>query len=1023
MSLPALSVRRPVLVSMVALIVIVLGMVSYRQLKIDLLPEIELPTLSVRTDFPGASPEVMEMLVTRILEEIIATTPGIVELTSTSSEGESRINVVFGWGTDIDQAAVDLQATIEDEISELPEDVMRPRVSKFDPGSFPVVLLGISSKLDPVELAELMENQLRHRLTRIPGVAQADTWGAYDREIRIEIDSDRLLASGVTLEEVVDALESANLDLPAGKIRSGRYEVTLRAPAEFASLEEVHQTSITRRDGTSIRIADVAEVKDTYQKLTRIVRVDDELGLRVAIRKKAGANTVEVSRNILEEIERINEAYPQIVVKPVINQGNFIQRSIENVAMSVLYGGSLAIVLLLFFLRSLRSTIIIALAIPISIIATFSLIYFLGFTINLMTLGGLALGVGMMVDNSIVVLENIFRKHQDAQGDASSVAAGGTSEVSGAIIASTITTLVIFLPVFFVQGVTGVLFRDLAFVVIFSLCCSLLVALSLVPMLCAHMLGDPSGKPEAQSAVGLMRRLATISVRVMNAMEERYENVLARVLRHPRKAVGLVVFLLMLTLLFIPRIGTEFLPPSDEGEVRVRGEVEMGTQLEIADRLMRQVEAVVNAHVPEMVSSVTSVRTPESSMNISLVPSDERKRSNEAIAEDLRRRLEGEIPGMKIRTRAPQGQFLLERLLGGEEGLKIEIRGDDFEVLRALGEAVQEAIAGIPGITDTQRDITEGIPQDRIQIDRQKVMDMGLRIRDITQVLQVAFAGADVGEYRTGGNSYRIFVQLKDADQRSIEEVLDLPLMAPGGEEVALRNLVSVQSGRGPRSIARKEQQRIASVSVNVAGGDMGSVVADVKQALGTIALPSGYSFAVVGSYEEQQKSFRELVIAFTLSIMLVYMVLAAQYESLRKPLVVMFSVPTAAIGVVLTLLLTDTTFNLQSGIGCIMLGGIVVNNAILLVDQAGQLQLGGMRLLAALQTAGRRRLRPILMTTLTTALGLLPLALGIGEGSEAQAPMARVVIGGLMASMLITLLLIPALYLLFFRGSQSANN
>ncbi|MCK5664349.1 MAG: efflux RND transporter permease subunit, partial [Thiotrichaceae bacterium] len=473
---------------MITLMVIVLGSMALSRLQTDLLPSIELPTLSVRTQYQGADPIVMERLVTQIIEEIIATVPGVEEISSQSYEGNSRIRVSFGWGTDINAAALDVQATIEDEISELPDDIVRPRISKYDIDSFPVVLLGISSKLDPVELTQLLEEQLRYRFARIPGVAQVDPWGGFNREVRIELDLIKITAFNLALDDILNAIRNANLDLPAGKIEQGRYEVTLRTPAEFTDLEQIRNTVIMHHDDKVVTLKQVAKIKDTYEKQTRIIRVNGQQGLRVAIRKQANANTVEVSKRILAEVASINRTFPQVKIVPVINQGNFIERAIANVAQSILYGGSLAVLILLFFLRDLRSTLVISLAIPISLIATFALLYFGGFTLNLMTLGGLALGIGMMVDSSVVVLENIFRHHQELGELPADAAIKGTNEVSSAVIAGTVTTLVIFLPLIFVQGISGVLFHELAYVIMFSLFCALLFALTLVPMLASKLL-------------------------------------------------------------------------------------------------------------------------------------------------------------------------------------------------------------------------------------------------------------------------------------------------------------------------------------------------------------------------------------------------------------------------------------------------------------------------------------------------------------------------------------------------------
>ena len=1017
MNLPRFSVKKPIFTSMVTLIVIIIGSVSLDRLRIDLLPNIELPTLTVRTQYEGASPEVMERLVTQILEEIVATVPGVEDMTSQSSEGNSSIRVSFVWGTDIDTAALDVLSKIEDEINELPDDIVRPRVRKFDISSYPVVLLGISSKLDPVELTQLIEDQIRYRFARVPGVAQVDVWGGFNREVRIELDADRINSLGLSIDDLLQTLRDANLDLPTGKIEQGRFEVTLRAPAEFIDMDQIRNTVIFVRDGAAVTLGQIAEVKDTYEKLSRIIRVNGERGIRVAIRKQADANTVDVSKNVLDEIESANKAFPQIKIVPVVNQGNFIERSIANVVQSVIYGGGLAILVLLFFLRNIRSTIIISLAIPISVIATFALVYFGGFTLNLMTLGGLALGVGMMVDNSIVVLENIIRRRTENHEILEHASVEGTVEVGMAIVASTITTLVIFLPLIFVRGVAGILFKELAYVIIFSLICSLMVALSLVPMLCSKILNYSDQTNNDRQL--WYSKLSEMAESLFNQFNMVYLKILRWVLKHRWVTIILAVSCLGSSLLLLPMIGSEFMPPSDEGEVRITGEMEVGTKLDIVDRQSRIMEKIVYESVPEAVSSVVSVGSTgwsansisRSQINLSLVPAIQRKRSNVIIAEDLRQKLTSKIPGMKIRTRAPQGQFLLDRLLGGEDGLTIEIRGFDLQALEILANRVAKAIEDVDGITDVETSNLAGIPQLEIIVDRDKTADLGLSIRDIASVLESTMSGSKAGEFRSQGNSYRIFMQLKDAEKRSIDEILDLTLSNNRGEQIPLRNVVKTVASKGPILIDRKDQQRLVTIQANVAGRDMGSVALEVQNRLDQIARPVGYELVVSGKFEEQQKAFKELVVSLILAILLVYMVLACQYESLIDPLVVILSVPLAAIGVLLMLFLTRTTLNLQSYIGCIMLGGIVVNNAILLVDQAGQLVEQGISVSMAVIEAGRRRLRPILMTTLTTILALLPLAFGIGEGADAQAPLALAVIGGLSASTLITLLLIPVVY------------
>lgn len=1025
MNLARASVRRPVFTSMLALIVVVLGSVALSRLQIDLLPSIELPTLTVRTEYEGADPIVMERLVTQIVEEIVATVPGVEEMSSTSYEGNSRVRVSFSWGTDIDNAAINVQSTLADEASELPDDIVGPRISKFDVDSYPVVILGISSKLDPVELTQIVEQQIRYRFSRVPGVAQVDPWGGFSREVRVELDPVKLNALGLPLNDMLSTIRDANLDLPAGKIEQGRYQVTLRAPAEYIDLEQIRNTVVAQRAGAVISLGQIAKVRDTYEKPTRIIRVNGEQGLRVAIRKQSGANTVEVAQRVLAEVAAVNLAFPQIHITPVINQGNFIERAISNVANSVLYGGSLAVLVLLFFLRNLRSTLVISLAIPISMLATFGLLYFGGFTLNLMTLGGLALGVGMMVDSSVVVLENIARRQQEQEEPSAVAAVNGTGEVASAVIAGTVTTLVIFLPLIFVRGVSGVLFKELAYVVMFSLFCSLLVSLSLVPMLSSRLLK----KHPVANSDGWRSRLAARAGAGFEAMENGYRDMLKRVLNQRLVTIVSALIIFIASLFLAPLLGTEFMPPSDEGEVRISGEMEVGTRLDMIDQQTRLMEEIVYSAVPESVSSVVSVVTSGSrgsskamgEIRLSLLPATQRSRSNQDIANDLRHRLENQIPGMKIRVRAPQGQFLLERLLASVEGVTVEVRGFDLDTLALLAQQVSSAIADVPGVTDIELSREAGIPQQEIHVKRDKISDLGLSVRDVTEVIETAVAGSKAGEFRVEGDAYRILVQLEDAEKRSLDEIMDLTIRTPSDEMVVLRNLVDTERGEGPATIERKDQQRLITITANVADRDLGSVAAEIRTRLNQIPRPMGYDLLISGNFKEQQQAFGELLISLLLALLLVYMVLASQYESLGDPLVIMLSVPMAAIGVLVTLFLTNTTLNLQSAIGCIMLGGIVVNNAILLVDQAGQLRRSGLDTDTALAEAGRRRLRPVLMTTLTTILALLPLAFGIGEGADAQAPMARAVIGGLSVSTLITLVLIPAVYSLFHRRPMTS--
>lgn len=1023
MSISGFSVRRPIATAMFTLIVVTVGSVALTQLPIDLLPDISLPTLTVRSTYENASPEEMERLVTEPIEQAVSLVSGVEEISSESGEGISNVYIRFVWGTDLDAVANDVRDRIDRVTDQLPEDMPRPELRKFDISNFPIVLLGASSPLEPVEFTRILEDNILYRFEQLEGVAAVEIWGELVREIRVELDLPRIKALNLPLDQVIRALEAANINLPAGTLERGQFEVTVRTPGEFESVDQLADTVVAVRERGLVRLRDIATVLDTHQDVTRIIRVDGQPGVRLAVRKQSDANTADVARRVLAEARRVSEEFPQIKITPVINQGEYIERSIANVGNSVLYGGGLAVLVLIVFLRNLRSTIIIALAIPISVIATFALIFFGHYTLNLMTLGGLALGVGMMVDNSIVVLENIFRRRQEEHEDRHTAAINGANEVASAIVASTATTLVIFLPLAFVQGVSGILFQQLALVVSFSLLVSLGVALTVVPVLASKLLRDDNG-----AGLSTNHGLGRVAAAIFNGLERIYAGLLHDALR-ARWLVGLLaVGLLAACLPLVPLIGTEFLPPSDEGEVRITGEMAVGTRLEVVDQQTRLMEDVVYPAVQDVLqSSVVSVGASgwnpsdaaEGDIRMSLVPATARKRSNVAVADELRQLLANRIPGMEIRTRAPQGQRILERVVGGDEGLTINVRGFDLATLDALAAQASDLIGAIPGITDVRLSREAGVPQELVEIDRTKAADLGVSVRSIAQTLETALGGTRAGDYREGGNEYRILVRLRNAKQIPLEEILDITVRSDQGEDIALRNLVQVRSGRGPLVIERKDQQRIVTISANISGRDLGSIAADVQRAVHDVPRSPGYDFVLAGSYEEQQKAFHELLLAFGLSIVLVYMVLASQYESLRDPFVVMLSVPTAAVGVIVVLFVTQTTLNVQSYIGCIMLGGIVVNNAILLVDQAGRLRLDGLQTNAAVLEAGRRRLRPILMTTLTTVFGLLPLALGIGEGAEAQAPLARAVVGGLTFSTLVTLILVPAVYSLTHRGGR----
>jgi len=1017
MNIPRIAVHRPVSTVMMVLIILILGGISLARLPIDLMPNVTYPTLTVRTLYENASPEEVEQLITRPIEEAISAVPGVESVYSSSSEGTSNVRVTFSWGTDLDTASNDIRDRLDRVISRLPEDAERPTLYKFDVANFPIVIFGVHSSLNPVHLATFIDKQVKNRMERIPGVAAMDVWGAYEREIQVNIDGEKIKAMDLSLDQILDRVEEGNVTLPAGSIDRGNFEITLRTRGEFTSLDQLANTVVAIREGAPTRLRDIARIDDTWKKMTRLITVNGKPGIRLGIRKQSGTNTAEVAARVLKQADEINRDLPQIHLTPIIDTSKYIRNSITNVGTMALYGGILAVFVLLFFLRNVVSTLIIATAIPVSIVATFALMYFGGYTLNIMTLGGLALGIGMLVDNAIVVLENIYR-HREAGEGAESGTIRGAGEVVAPIVASTLTTLAVFLPLVFVRGMSGVMFIQLASVVSFALLCALLVSLTIVPVMSAKFLRLHEGGPDRRWTRGLYEW----STRLLSALEKGYTRLLRAALARSGTAILAAFLLLAGSLALIPLIGVEFMPSADEGEVQINAEMEVGTRLDLLAQKFRTIQEIVDREVPEAKNTVTSMGgsgwrsrgSHAGQMQIALVPRSERSRSSEEIAADLRKKLAG-IPGMVIRTRAGQGLFLFRIFSGGVEKIQLEVRGYDLETATTLAETVRKLVESVDGVTDAQTSSESGTPEEIVSVDRGKAADLKLTVSQVANTLQTILSGTLAGTYREGGDEYDIRVKIDGADRMATGEILDLTLTGADGEPVVLRNVVSVEPLKGPVQIERKDQERVVTISANITGRDMGSILRDIRGKLRSVALPKDFSIVISGDYEEQQKAFRELVVSLILALILVYMVMASLYESFRYPMVVMFSVPMAAIGVILALFLTGSTFNVQSFIGCILLAGIVVNNAILLVDHTNLLRRrDGLPLREAIEEAGRRRLRPILMTATTTILAMLPLAFGLGEGGEVQAPMARTVIGGLASSTLITLLIIPSVYLFF---------
>lgn len=1026
MSLAETAVRRPVATTMICLVVIVLGSIAFTRLPIDLLPEVSYPSLTVSTSYQNVGPQEVEELITRPMEEAMAAISGVEEIVSTSSEGQSSVRIAFTWGTNLDEAANEVRARIDRVKGRLPEDADPPTVFKFDLDAFPILFLGVSSKAyDEVDLREFVDLQVKYRLERVPGVAAVDLRGGLNRQMQVNLNRDKLLSLGLSADRITSILRQENLNRPAGKIEEGNSNIYLRTVGEFEKVEDIGAIVIAVRDGQPVYLRDIAEVKEGVEEVVNIVRINGEPGMFLAVNKQSGSNTVEVAKGVQKEVERINADFAELNIVPIIDTSQYIKNSISNVRNSAILGGLLAIVILFFFLRSGRSTLVIATAIPISVVATFAPIYFTGFTLNIMTFGGLALGVGMLVDNAVVVLENIYRRRE--QGDTAHVSSViGTKEVAGAITASTITTMAVFLPVVFMEGISSVMYTQLAVVVAFSLFASLAVALTLIPMLSARLLARgeaEAGQVAAPAKARWYDGISTFSLRLMTRLEDFYRDRVKWALENRLIVVSSAVALLLLSLMLLPSIGSELMPKTDEGEVRVDVEMDVNARLEVLDQTFLAIERIVRAEVPEMTNMITNLgsggwrgASNRGNTRIALGPMSERTRTSAEIADDLRGKLVN-IPGARITTREGSGLFLLRIAFGGgnNDNMSLELRGHDLDRGYEIAAQLEEAVKTIPGITDVRIGRDRARPERAIRIDRERIARLGLNMSQVATIIETNISGSRATVLRRSGREYDVVVRLDQPYREFLTDIDAISLVSTSGESVPLRSVVDVEFARGPMAIDRKDQERFISINANVAGRDMGSVAGDIRQVVRQLDIPEQFAVVVGGEYEEQQKAQRQLMIAILLALMLVYMIMAAQFENLLDPFVVMFSIPLALIGVLFTMWITGTTFNIQSYIGIVMLAGIVVNNAIVLVDYINLMRREhGWELHAAVIESGKRRLRPILMTTLTTLLGLLPLAIGFGEGAEVQAAMARVVIGGLLVSTLITLLFIPVLYTTF---------
>lgn len=1019
MKIPEFSVNRKVTTAMLAMILVVLGFISYSRLGLDFFPDLEFPTVSVVTTYSGASPEDIENTITRPLEQVVNSVANVKKVNSITSEGVSVIMVEFEWGTNLDFAAQDIREQLGQFRSYLPEEASDPLVVKFNISQFPIIFYGITADRPTFELKKIIEDEVARRLERIEGVASALVVSMEEREILVEIDQSALEAYHLSLDQIMAALRLENLNLPGGRIIERQTEFLVRTMGEFQNLDDIRQVIVgLTSTGAPIYLRDVAEVKDTLKDFRYKARIQGQKGVFLFISKRSGANTVITAKAVKKELARIRENLPSdIEFYTAMDQSDMIQKVINRTANNALIGGVLAMIFILVFLRNWRPTITIFLAIPLSIITTFIAFYLAGYTINLMTLGGLALGIGMLVDNAVVVIENIFR-HLEEGEERNQAAKLGASEVGMAITASTLTTIAVFFPMVFARGITGQLTRGLALAIAFSLISSLFVALTVVPMVASLLFKANKNNKNNLSNLGKKGQQ-------VYRMREFYRRWLLKSLRHRRWVLVGVFGLFVISLVIIPFMGTEFMPPMDRSMIVLSVKLPVGSTLEETDRVVQMVEKLLRQEPDvEVITAQAGSQVEDNPTEAAgqfnptgphegiiwavLVDKEKRSLSDLELTEKIRSELPS-LKGVKFEM-IDLGQMFMG---GAQNPVEIKIFGQELPVLKEIAETIVSRIKDVAGLRDLKHSLSEAKPEYHLRINRDEASRLGIKMAQIAQTIQTAALGRVATRYREGNEEYDIRVRFKEEFRDELDDILKTPILAPTGQIIRVNQVAQVERGSGPIQITRENQAREVKVTANIAGRDLGSVIKDIKSRLKDLetTLPQGYFIEYGGQYEEMQDAFMIMAGAFLLAILLVYMIMASQFESFLHPFVIMFTVPLSLIGVILALLIAGKPVSLPVLIGFVMLAGIAVNNGIVMVDYINQLKRRGVEAKEAILQGCAVRLRPVLITALTTILGMLPMAISTSEGASFRAPMAITVMGGLTATTFLTLFVIPAIY------------
>jgi HAE1 family hydrophobic/amphiphilic exporter-1 len=1022
MKLPDIAVRRPVATIMVFAAIILLGSVAFFKLNLDLLPDIEPPAVSVITPYPGASATDVESDITKYLEDKLSTTPNLDRLESKSKDNISIVNCIFNWGADLDVAVNDIREKIDLAKPDLDKakDAKTPYIFKFSSSMVPVLVMTVTAKESSPDLYRIVDKQISDPLKRVAGVGAVVYIGGQERQITVHFDRKTLEAHHLSVQQIRNALAAENLNLPAGSVKVGRNELQIRVAGRYRDAAEIANTVVGRNGDAFIRLKDVAAVTDTHEEPQEWAWSGSSPAVALIIQKQSGANTVRVIEAIKERLKTLKKEVPaDIEIHTVLDNSDHIYAMINNLVEAAVVAAILVIVVCILFLRRFRSSLIVTLAIPFSLIGAFIGLFAMGYTINVISLMSLSIAVGLVVDDAIVVLENIIR-HVEKGKSPKEAAVEATSEVGLAVTASTLTIVVVFAPLLLVKGLTGIIFGQLAFVMLITILASLFVSLTLTPMAASRLLRSGGERKS--------NRVFAWSERALNGIDAFYARVLEWGLRHRRLVLSVIGIIFCGSLILIPWVGTEFVPEVDSGEVEIVLEMPEGTRAETTAVAMEEMLEAVN-RLPETQASyalagqtkkgLLSALGFEEGTNIGriggrLLAKEERSRSAKELAATLRRQVM-KLPGVE-RYSASAVSAIQKAFLGGGRPISIEVLGHDIEATDEIAEKIRRIIETTPGTADVSVSRKKPRPEVQIRLDRDRAATLGLNVALLADALRTNYYGFKDSKFREAGDDFEIELRLKKEQRESIREIGETPLTTVKGQTVQLRNVASIQETFGPVEIERKNRNRVTKVMAGVQGRVLGDVAGDIQKKINSLQLPPGVSIEWGGEVKEQEKAFRDLILLLILGVVLVYMVMAGQFEDFVDPFIIMFSVPFAFVGVIWAFVLTVTSLNLMSFMGVIMLVGIVVRNAIVLVDYTKQLRDGGMGLNEAIVTGGRTRLRPVLMTSLAMIFGMVPLALSRGEGSEIWNALGITIIGGLIVGGFVTLILVPLLYSLVHR-------